>query len=137
MRGVKLGIVPVLDAKRLKLIRERLADGYRAIDLGAAAFGVWLSDWHVEQGQARFDLALRDGEHIERFAKLTRERDEDLRRFAKTPEPAEVTDPDDADDGPPLPPEKSIEVLESFGLHGSADVIRKAHGLAPREAANG
>lgn len=137
VRGVKLGIVPVLDAKRLKLIRERLAEGYRAIDLGAAAFGVWLSDWHFEQGHARFDLALRDSEHIERFAKLTRERDEDLRRFAKTSE-APVNEPtDEEEDGPPLSPEQAAAVLEQYGMTGNANLIRKAHGLPTNEAASG
>lgn len=138
-RKVKGGVTPVLDAKRLKLIRERLADGHTPETLAAAAFGIWVSQWHFEEGQSRFDLALRDGDHVERFARVTHEREQDLARFR-----GDGPDDEDDEDFPPpdedLPPgyvepprEELIATLERHGLHVGAQVLREtgkqaAHG---------
>lgn len=134
------GSPPVLDAKRIKLIRDRIHDGHAPETLAAAAEGVWISQWHFEQGQSRFDLALRDGEHVERFERIKHERDADLARFAPRHddepdegEPEYMPPPED-DDGPPLPPEHAAAVLERFGLHEGARVIREQAG---KQAVNG
>jgi len=139
-RHVKGGAAPLLDAKRLKLIRERLADGYAPETLAAAAFGIWVSQWHFDEGQSRFDLALRDGDHVERFARVTHEREQDLARFRGDG----PNDEDDEDFPPPdedLPPgyvepprEELIATLERHGLHVGAQVLRENTG---KQAAHG
>lgn len=136
-RHVKGGAAPVLDAKRLKIIRERLADGHTPETLAAAAFGIWVSQWHFDEGQSRFDLALRDGDHVERFARVTHEREQDLARFRPAPG-QEEPDEDDEDLPPPdedLPPgyvepprEELIATLERHGLHVGAQALRENTG---------
>ena len=132
------GAPPVLDAKRIKLIRDRIHDGHAPETLAAAAEGIWISQWHFDEGHSRFDLALRDGEHIERFDRVKRERDADLARFAPRhdDEPDEEPDfmPPEEDIGPPLLPEHAAAVLERFGLHEGARVIREQAG---KQAVNG
>jgi hypothetical protein len=61
---------PILDAKRQRRIRARLAEGIPVDDLIAAARGIWASAWHVENGQTDIDLAVRDDAHVTRFAAL-------------------------------------------------------------------
>lgn len=138
-RKVKGGAAPVLDAKRLKLIRERLADGYTPETLAAAAFGIWVSQWHFEEGQSRFDLALRDGDHVERFARVTHEREQDLARFrGDGPDDEDDEDPPPDEDLPPgyvePPREELIATLERHGLHVGAQVLRENTG---KQAAHG
>lgn len=137
-RHVKGGAAPVLDAKRLKIIRERLADGHTPETLAAAAFGIWVSQWHFDEGQSRFDLALRDGDHVERFARVTHEREQDLARFRPLAPGQEEPDEDDEDLPPPdedLPPgyvepprEELIATLERHGLHVGAQALRENTG---------
>lgn len=89
-RRVVKGAKPVLDPARLKVVRARLAEGFAADDLAAAAQGIWLSEWHFSEQQCRFDLALRDSEQIERFAKLHHDKlDEQAARNRGEEEPEE------------------------------------------------
>lgn len=63
------GSPPVLDAKRKKLIQDRLA-AFSADDLIAAARGVWRSSWNVSEKRTQADIVFRDAEHVERFRDL-------------------------------------------------------------------
>jgi hypothetical protein len=67
--GVK-GRDPVLDDKRRRMIRGRLADGFTVEDMIAAARGIWRSDWHVGERRTEFDLVVRDAKQVERFRDL-------------------------------------------------------------------
>lgn len=54
------------DARR-DLVRKRLKE--HSVDaLVAAAGGIWRSHWHVENKHASFEFALRNADHIEKFA---------------------------------------------------------------------
>lgn len=65
---VKTGRAPVLTDAREALINRRLKkDGFGVDDLIAACEGVFLSDWHVDNGQTSIDLVMRDAAHVERF----------------------------------------------------------------------
>lgn len=129
----------MLDVKRLKLIRDRMREGHRAATLTAAAFGIWVDGWHFEKGHARFDLALRDAEHIEKFARLHDEREQDLARFRDRKSIAEPEEPPlDPQDLPPpgyVEPtrEELANTLERFGLHSGAKTLRER----AKVAANG
>lgn len=63
------GHAPVLSDKRRALVKARLKD-HPVEQLVAAARGIWASDFHVNKGFAEFDMAMRDAEHVERFAAL-------------------------------------------------------------------
>lgn len=124
------GAAPVFDDRRLALVRARMREGRSSDDLALAAAGIWASTWHVAEGQTRFDLALRDAEHIERFARLERDRIADLARFAR-----KVDTEYDLEDGEPeedargsdhgATAEDAAAALEAFGLHEGARVVRE------------
>lgn len=61
---------PRLDEKRRRMIRGRLAEGFTADDVSAAARGIWHSAWHVAEKQTAFDLVVRDAKQVERFRDL-------------------------------------------------------------------
>lgn len=51
--------------KRLRMIGARLREGYTPDDLYRAVAGLCYSEWHRENGQDRFELAVRNGERVE------------------------------------------------------------------------
>lgn len=92
-KHVAKGSPPVLDEPRRKMIRGRLAAGFTADDLRAAARGIWLSDWHVENKRTGFELCMRSAEAVER-----------CRGFA-------LDGPELGDDSDPCPPEPAPRPL--------------------------
>lgn len=66
-RRVGKGAEPRLTDKRRGLVRARLKD-HQVDQLKAAAAGVWMSDWHVENGHTGFELVMRDAGKVEQFA---------------------------------------------------------------------
>lgn len=82
------GPAPVLDRKRQRLAEARLA-AHPLEEVLLAAEGIWLDDWAVqrlrETGKSttvEFTLAMRDAEHVEKFAAVAR-----ARRAARPPPP--------------------------------------------------
>lgn len=63
---------PTLDTKRRKLTFARLRE-FCEDDLKAAARGIFASEWHVENKQTGYDLAMRDAAHVERFMQCNEE----------------------------------------------------------------
>ena len=59
---------PTLEDKRRRLVTNRLRD-FPLEDLIAAAGGIWLDPWSLEDVKHRvsFEIALRDSAHIEKF----------------------------------------------------------------------
>lgn len=62
----------VLDAKRSKIIKARLKEGFTVGDLKLAVYGCRTSDWHLgaNDRNQRFDdigLICRDAQHVEQF----------------------------------------------------------------------
>lgn len=106
-RQVK-GPSPVLDAKRIKIVADRIAEGFPVETLCAAAQGIWLSQWHVEKDQARFDLALRDAEHIERFGALHHEKIAEIAEQRQREE-GRIERPPTRLPGPPPQPEGPVD----------------------------
>lgn len=74
------GHAPVLSDKRKALVKARLKD-HPFDQLIAAARGIWSSEFHVEKGFTEFDLAMRDAEHVERFAALAPKRKQTIEEF--------------------------------------------------------
>lgn len=67
-----------LDAKRLKAIKARLADGYTVGELCEAIDGCCLSPHHMGQNDTRtvyddIELICRDGPRVDKFIKLARQ----------------------------------------------------------------
>lgn len=67
-----------LDAKRLKAIKGRLADGYTVGELCEAIDGCCLSPHHMGQNDTRtiyddIELICRDGPRVDKFIKLARQ----------------------------------------------------------------
>jgi hypothetical protein len=58
---------PVLTDARRKLIATRLRE-FAPDVLAAACRGIWLSQWHFENGQTSIELALRNAGQVEKFA---------------------------------------------------------------------
>lgn len=104
---------PTLDEKRRRMIRARIRD-FDKPDLIAAARGIWLDPWYLENHQISIDLVMRDAAHVERFRdiaihgpgsrartiSLVRNSDVqrggwDSMRDANTTLPAEIMDPID------------------------------------------
>ena len=133
-RGVKNGATPILDAKRLAIIRARMREGHTSAVLELAAEGIWASAWHVDAGYTGFDLALRNAENVERFEACERERRADLARFTRPPE----TQPEEDLDMPTTPEEceASAQALERAGLHEGAAAARRAGAKALRKVAS-
>lgn len=61
-----------LTRDRLGKISARFREGYSLADIRDAAVGIWSSRWNVEHGRTDLALALRDGEHLERFRDIAR-----------------------------------------------------------------
>lgn len=57
---------PELTDKRRKLAKARLGR-FRPDELKRALDGMWASDFHVDNGHTRFELIMRDDEHVEMF----------------------------------------------------------------------
>ncbi len=89
-----MGPRPVLDEPRRRMIRGRLAGGFTPDDLRAAARGIWLSSWHVNEKRTGFELCMRSAECVER-----------CRGYA--------LDPDDSDELPPPKIDESKRVYRS------------------------
>lgn len=66
-RRVGRGVEPTLTEARVRKLRARLRE-HDLETLKRAAAGIWLSEWHVANGQTSFDLVVRDAGHVERFA---------------------------------------------------------------------
>lgn len=67
------GSTPKLDVGRRKAIADRLREGHDVPTLVRAVEGIWRSAWHRGENDRRqsytdLTLALRDAEHVERFA---------------------------------------------------------------------
>jgi len=65
----------VLDKKRVKVINERLRDGYTVEELNLVPHGVKLSPWNMGQNPNgtvydSIGLIYRDADHIEKFIAL-------------------------------------------------------------------
>lgn len=65
----------VLDKKRVKVIDDRLRDGWTVDELKLVPHGVKLSSWHMGQNPSghiydSLGLIYRDADHIERFIAL-------------------------------------------------------------------
>lgn len=67
-RVIGQGAPPVLDEKRRRLVRARVAEGHTVEHLKAAAAGIFDEEWHVRERRTGFGLAMQDAEHVERFA---------------------------------------------------------------------
>ena len=106
------GHPPVLSDKRRSLVKARLKD-HPVEQLVAAARGIWESAFHVEKGFTEFDLAMRDAEHVERFAPLG------------APKPPQRL--------PDHPPRKinTLEELDAWHAELRAEAKRKAHIVGP------
>jgi hypothetical protein len=61
---------PRLDGKRRKLVQDRLRHGFSVEDLKRACDGIWLSDFHRQNGHTSIDLIMRDTKHVEQFLLL-------------------------------------------------------------------
>jgi len=56
--------------RRVRTVRCRLFDGYSPFDLAQAIAGVCYSPFHVEGGYDTFEVALRNGEQVEKGKRL-------------------------------------------------------------------
>lgn len=76
-----------LDAKRRRLILQRLEDGYSVEDLQLACLGCRSSSWHMGDNDrgTRYtspDLIFRDADHVDRFIEIAEHHAERLSRSA-------------------------------------------------------
>lgn len=72
-RVVGKGAPPVLDDKRRKRVAYWVAQGVTVDRLKAAVAGIFESDWHTapeNRGHLTFEVAMRDGGQIDKFAAL-------------------------------------------------------------------
>lgn len=56
--------------KRKAMVKGRLADGYKPDDLFRAIAGVCYSPFHVENGHDTFEVAIRNGQQVEKGIRL-------------------------------------------------------------------
>lgn len=125
------GHPPALSDKRRALVATRLKD-HPVEQLVDAVRGIWASSFHVEKGFTEFDLALRDAEHVERFAALAVPAADAPRRMRTPEEIAELQRLGRYPKHPPRPPE-TLEELKARNA-AEAEESRRRAAIVPASA---